>query len=42
MIILYHHSLLTVLRFGGAAILFWLISIWLPQEKIERKDYNNT
>ncbi|MBU2926950.1 DMT family transporter [Winogradskyella psychrotolerans] len=30
---------LTVLRVGGAAILFWLISIWLPKEKVERKDY---
>ncbi|BAO75763.1 DMT family transporter [Winogradskyella sp. PG-2] len=30
---------LTILRVGGAAILFWLISIWLPKEKVERKDY---
>ena len=30
---------LTVLRVGGAAILFWGISIWLPKEKVERKDY---
>lgn len=30
---------LTILRVGGAAILFWLISIWLPKEKIERADY---
>ncbi len=30
---------LTVLRVGGAAVLFWLISIWLPKEKVERKDY---
>ena len=30
---------LTVLRVGGAAILFWIISLWLPKEKIERKDY---
>jgi drug/metabolite transporter (DMT)-like permease len=30
---------LTVLRVGGAAILFWVVSIWLPKEKIERKDY---
>ncbi|NRD19024.1 DMT family transporter [Winogradskyella eckloniae] len=30
---------LTILRVGGAAILFWLISIWLPKEKIERGDY---
>ena len=30
---------LTVLRVGGAAILFWLVSVFLPKEKIERKDY---
>ena len=30
---------LTILRVGGAAILFWAISIWLPKEKIERKDF---
>ncbi len=30
---------LTVLRVGGAAILFWLFSLWLPKEKVERKDY---
>ena len=30
---------LTVLRVGGAAILFWLFSIWLPKEKVEQKDY---
>ncbi|WP_407557039.1 DMT family transporter [Winogradskyella sp. 4-2091] len=30
---------LTILRVGGASILFWLISIWLPREKIERKDF---
>ena len=28
-----------VLRVGGATLLFWLISIVLPKEKIERKDY---
>jgi drug/metabolite transporter (DMT)-like permease len=30
---------LTILRVGGAAILFWLVSLWLPKEKVERKDY---
>jgi drug/metabolite transporter (DMT)-like permease len=30
---------LTILRVGGASILFWLISLWLPKEKIARKDY---
>ena len=30
---------LTVLRVGGAAILFWLLNFWLPKEKIDRKDY---
>ena len=30
---------LTVLRVGGATILFWLFSIWLPKEKVEQKDY---
>ncbi len=30
---------LTVLRVGGATILFWLISLWFPKEKVERKDY---
>lgn len=29
---------LTVLRVGCAAVLFWLISPFLPKEKIERKD----
>jgi len=28
-----------LLRVGGAAILFWTISIWYPNEKIERKDF---
>lgn len=28
-----------VLRVLGAAALFWLISIWGPKEKIEKKDY---
>jgi len=30
---------LTVLRVGGAAILFWVFSLFLPKEKVERKDY---
>lgn len=30
---------LVVLRVGGAAILFWLFSLFVPTEKIERKDY---
>jgi drug/metabolite transporter (DMT)-like permease len=30
---------LTVLRVGGATILFWLFSLLIPSEKIERKDY---
>jgi len=30
---------LTILRVGGAAILFWLVSLWLPKEKIDKKDY---
>ncbi|WP_111682457.1 DMT family transporter [Winogradskyella tangerina] len=28
-----------VLRVGGAAVLFWIFSIWFPKEKIDRKDY---
>ncbi len=28
-----------LLRVGGAALLFWLISFWGPKEKIERKDW---
>ncbi len=28
-----------VLRVGGAAVLFWLISLFLPKEKIKRRDY---
>ena len=27
------------LRVGGAAVLFWLFSLLLPRERIERKDY---
>lgn len=30
---------LVVLRVAGACILFWLISLFLPKEKIEKKDY---
>jgi drug/metabolite transporter (DMT)-like permease len=30
---------LTVLRVGGAVILFWILSLFIPKEKIERKDY---
>ena len=30
---------LVSLRVAGAAILFWLISIFLPKEKIQRKDF---
>lgn len=30
---------LTVLRVGGAGILFWVFSLFLPKEKVERKDY---
>ena len=30
---------LVVLRVGGAALLFWLISPFLPKEKIDKKDY---
>lgn len=30
---------LTVLRVGGATLLFWLFSLLIPSEKIERKDY---
>lgn len=30
---------LTLLRVGGAAALFWLFSLIMPSEKIERKDY---
>lgn len=28
-----------ILRVGGATVLFWLFSLFLPKEKIERKDY---
>ncbi|MDA9630973.1 DMT family transporter [Flavobacteriaceae bacterium] len=28
-----------MLRVVGATILFWLVSLWLPKEKIDRKDY---
>ena len=28
-----------IFRVAGAAILFWIISIWGPKEKIEKKDY---
>ncbi len=28
-----------LLRVLGAAVLFWLISIWVPKEKIEKKDW---
>lgn len=28
-----------ILRVGGAAILFWIFSLFVPKEKIERKDY---
>jgi len=28
-----------VLRVGGAAIMFWLIALFLPSEKIDKKDY---
>ncbi|MCT8339219.1 DMT family transporter [Flavobacteriaceae bacterium TK19130] len=28
-----------LLRVGGAAILFWLISLFLPSEKVDRKDW---
>lgn len=28
-----------VLRVAGAAILFWIISLFLPKEKIQKKDY---
>ena len=30
---------LTVLRVGGAVILFWILSLFIPKEKVERKDY---
>jgi drug/metabolite transporter (DMT)-like permease len=30
---------LTILRVGGAGLLFWICSLFLPSEKIERKDY---
>lgn len=30
---------LTVLRVGVATVLFWLVSLFLPKERIERKDY---
>jgi drug/metabolite transporter (DMT)-like permease len=32
---------LVVMRVGGATILFWLFSLFLPQEKIAKKDYFN-
>ena len=32
---------LVILRVGGDAILFWLVSFFLPKEKIEKKDYFN-
>ena len=28
-----------ILRVGGATVLFWLVSLFLPKEEIERKDY---
>lgn len=28
-----------ILRVGGAAILFWLVSFFLPKEKIDKKDF---
>ena len=28
-----------MLRVVGATILFWLVSLWMPKEKIDRKDY---
>lgn len=28
-----------ILRVGGAAILFWLVSLFLPKEKIDKKDF---
>ena len=28
-----------MLRVVGAAILFWMLSLFIPNEKIERKDY---
>jgi|TARA_B110000285_G_scaffold109315_1_gene124065 drug/metabolite transporter (DMT)-like permease len=28
-----------MLRVVGATILFWLLSLWIPKEKIDRKDY---
>jgi len=30
---------LVILRVGGATLLFWLFSLFLPKEKIDRKDY---
>lgn len=30
---------LVVFRVGGAAILFWLVSCFIPKEKIDKKDY---
>lgn len=30
---------LVILRVGGATLLFWLFSLLLPKEKIDRKDY---
>ncbi|MGL5957999.1 MAG: DMT family transporter [Phocaeicola sp.] len=30
---------LILLRLGGAALLFWLTSLFLPTEKVERKDF---
>jgi len=30
---------LVILRVGGATLLFWAFSLFLPKEKIERKDY---
>ncbi|WP_411765986.1 DMT family transporter [Winogradskyella sp. A3E31] len=28
-----------ILRVGGATILFWLVSLFLPKEKVDKKDY---
>jgi drug/metabolite transporter (DMT)-like permease len=28
-----------MLRVVGATVLFWLVSLWMPKEKIDRKDY---